>query len=157
MMRRLLSWYGASPVHLAALVAGGAVSAYAVSRVPSLEVLLQIALWFVGTLLVHDLVLFPVYAAADNVGAWVHRRRSGPGPRVPWVNHVRVPAVLSGLLLLAWFPLILRLSSGFERASGRANDVYLGRWLLVTGVLCAISAALYLARVLLPPRRPARS
>jgi len=143
---RLWSWYGASPVHLAALLVGGALSAYAVTRVDSLEVLVQVGIWFVGTLLVHDLVLFPVYATADNVGAWVRRRRPGAGPRVPWVNHVRVPVFLSGLLLLAWFPLILRLSSGFERASNRATEPYLGRWLLVTGVLFAGSAALYLVR-----------
>jgi len=31
----------------------------------------------------------------------------GPGRMVPWVNHVRVPVVWSGLLLLAWFPLVL--------------------------------------------------
>ncbi len=148
----ILRWYGATPVHLAALLGGGALSAYAVTRVPSLEDLVAIGVWFVGTLLVHDLVLFPVYAAADNLGAWARRRRPGT-PTVPWVNHVRVPAVWSGLLLLAWFPLVLRLSPGYERAAARSDDLFLGRWLLVTAVLFLGSALIYAARLAQARRR----
>lgn len=142
----MAQWYGASPLHLVALLGGAAISAYAVTRVPSLNDLVAIGVWFVGTLLVHDLVLFPVYAAADNLGAWVRRR--GPGAAtVPWVNHVRVPAVWSGLLLLAWFPLVLRLSSKYEPAAGRSDDIFLSRWLLVTAVLFIGSAVIYALRV----------
>lgn len=151
-MNRALRWYGATPLHLLALVGGGAVSAYAVSRVPSLSVLLSIGVWFVGTLLVHDVVLFPVYAAADNVGAWL-RRRSDRAPSVPWVNHVRVPVVWSGLLLLAWFPLVLRLSPGYESAAARSDEVFLGNWLLVTAALFLGSALVYAGRVARARRR----
>ncbi len=148
-MRRVLSWYGASPAHLLSLVAGMALSAYAVSRVTALGTLLAIGVWFVGTLIAHDLVLFPIYAATDNASAWLrHRVRRGSAPSVPAVNYLRVPAVLSGLLLIAWFPLVLRLSPGYERVTGRSDDPYLGRWLLVTGVLFAGSALLYAARLL---------
>jgi len=147
---RLRALYGASPGHLVALAVGGLVSAYAVTRVPDLSTLVSIALWFGFMLIAHDLLLYPVYAAADGVAARVqHRAR----PRVPWTNYVRVPTVLSGLLLLAWFPLVLRLSSGYGRASGRSDDGYLGRWLAVTAVLFAVSGLLYLVRVVTTRRR----
>jgi len=154
-VRRLLAWYGASPVHLAALVIGGALSAYAVSLVPSSQ-LLAITLWFAGMLLVHDLVLFPIYAAADNAAAWLSHHTKARPPQVPWVNHVRVPAVLAGLLLVAWFPLILRLASPtYEAATGLSDRPYLGRWLLVTAVLFVGSALLYVGRTLNAARRRA--
>ena len=141
-MRPLTKLYGAPPGHLIAVVAGGAVSAYAMSRVPSLEVLAAIGLWFAGMLLVHDLVLFPIYAAADNIGAffrWAFART----PRVNWVNHVRFPAVWSALLLLAWFPLVLRLSPKFERDAARSENPFLWHWLLVTAVLFCASLLVY--------------
>lgn len=161
-MGRFTAWYGAGPLHLVALVAGAAVSAYAVTRVTALDTLVAIGLWFAGTLVAHDLVLFPIYSAADNAGAWLRHRASSPGsgsgpgssvPVVPVVNHVRVPVVLSGLLLLAWFPLVLRLSRGYEHITGRSDAPYLGRWLLVTGVLFAGSALVYAVRLLLARRR----
>ena len=148
----ILRWYGGTPLHLIALVGGSALSAYAVTRVPSLKDLVAIGVWFVGTLLVHDLVLFPVYAAVDNVGAWARRRGTTPAT-VPWVNHVRVPAVWSGLLLLAWFPLVLRLSSKYEPAAARSDDLFLSRWLLVTAVLFLGSALIYAARIAQARRR----
>lgn len=151
-MSRALRWYGATPLHLLALVGGGAVSAYAVTRMPSLDVLLSIGLWFLGTLLVHDLVLFPAYAAADNVGAWLRRRRDRT-PSVPWVNHVRVPVVWSAVLLLPWFPLVFRLSSGYEPAADRTDEMFLGNWLLVTAVLFVGSALVYAGRVARARRR----
>lgn len=137
--------YGASPLHLVALAAGGALSGYAVTRVPTTGMLVAIGLWFAGTLLVHDLVLFPLYAAADRVGALLQDRVGQP--RVPWLNHVRIPAILSGLLLLAWFPLVLRLSAGFRVITARSDSPFLGHWLAVTVVLFAGSGLAYLGRV----------
>ena len=37
------------------------------------------------------------------------RHRATRLPAIPWGNYLRVPAGLSALLLLVWFPLILRL------------------------------------------------
>jgi len=145
-MRRITDWYGASPLHLVALLAGGAVSAYAVTRVPSLDLLVVIGLWFAGMLVVHDLVLFPIYAAVDNVVAWLRANLGGDG-LVPTVNYIRVPAVLSALLLLAWFPLVFRLSPTFERDAARTDDPFLWHWLLTTAVLFIGSAVLYTVRV----------
>ena len=145
-MSRLRRLYGASAAHLLALLIGGVISVYAVARVPDLNTLASIALWFGFMLVAHDLILFPVYAAADNAAA---RLRKGSGsPAVPWVNYVRVPAVLSGLLLLAWFPLVLRLPAGFARATARSDDGYLWRWLAVTAALSVGSGLLYLVRML---------
>jgi hypothetical protein len=86
--------------------------------------------------------------------------RSGPaGP--PVINYVRVPAAFSLLLLLVWFPLILGLSARtYHRASGLVTSPYLGRWLAVTGVLFAASAASYalaLRRASAPARQARRS
>ena len=84
---------------------------------------------------------------------------SATGP--PVINYIRVPAAFSLLLLLVWFPLILGLSSRtYHRASGLVTSPYLGRWLAVTGVLFAASAASYalaLRRACAPARRARRS
>ncbi|MEU4582249.1 hypothetical protein AB0F92_09185 [Kitasatospora aureofaciens] len=69
---------------------------------------------------------------------------------MPWINYLRVPIFLSGVLLLVWFPLILDLSIPYAGAARLPEDVYLGRWLAITAVLFAASAlalALKLRRV----------
>jgi hypothetical protein len=151
---RLRQFYGASPGHFAALLVGAAIAAYAVSRVPDLGTLRSIAIWFAFLLVAHDLMLFPVYAVADRTLVWF-RNRSG-APRVPWTNYVRVPVALSGILLIAWFPLVLRLPSGYDKAAGRSADPYLWHWLGVTAVLASCSGLLYLARLLSRQRRTRR-
>jgi hypothetical protein len=57
---------------------------------------------------------------------------------------VRFPLLASGLLLLVWAPAILQRSEGvFRMKAGLSQDVFLGRWLVITAVLFAASAALY--------------
>jgi hypothetical protein len=128
------------------LLVGGVISVYAVSRVSDLNTLASISLWFAFMLVAHDLILFPIYAVADNAAARL-RKRSG-SPVVPWTNHARVPAVLSGFLLLAWFPLVFRLPSGFAHVTARNDGVYLWHWLAITAILFAGSGLLYLGRML---------
>ncbi|MGH3811620.1 MAG: hypothetical protein ACRDUV_04070, partial [Pseudonocardiaceae bacterium] len=66
----------------------------------------------------------------------------------PWLNYLRVPAVVSGVLLLVWSPLILRLpTAAYFDASGLSAQPYLSRWLAVTAVLFAISAVTLAVRV----------
>ena len=149
--RRIAAHYGADPLHLLALLACFALAGYAASRVVGAGIWVGFAIWFVGAAIVHDLVLYPLYALADVA---VQRRRWGrrrPGPHVrwtPWINYLRVPAGLSGLLLLVWFPLILRQSEEtYRKAVGLDTSPFLGRWLLVTGVLFAGSALAYALRV----------
>jgi hypothetical protein len=81
----------------------------------------------------------PASSGPAHTGS-AHTGPAGP----PVINYVRVPAAFSMLLLLVWFPLILGLSARtYHRASGLVTSPYLGRWLAVTGVLFAASAASY--------------
>jgi hypothetical protein len=126
-------WYGEGPLHLLLLAATFALAGYAGVRLLEGDTF-GVAVWFVGSALVHDLVLLPVYATADRAV------RAVLGPRAGLVNFVRVPAFLSGLLLLMWFPLISRHAIHYKPASGLSPDVFLGNWLLITAALFAVSA-----------------
>ena len=98
----------------------------------------RIAIWLVACVVVHDLVVFPLYSGADR-----GLRRIAGGA----VNYVRVPAALSVLMLVVFWGTI---SGAGERAytavSGRQFDGYATRWLLVTAALFAGSAVVYLLR-----------
>jgi hypothetical protein len=103
-----------------------------------------VALWFVGAALLHDLVLLPLYATADR--ALVRGLRAAG--RGAWILYVRVPAALSGLLLLVWFPLISgSVSRRYRSATGLPADGFLARWLLITAVLFGASALLLALRL----------
>jgi hypothetical protein len=68
--------------------------------------------------------------------------------RIAALNHLRAPALLSGLLLLVWFPLVAdKGERSFMRVSGLSKDVYFERWLLITAVLFAGSALLFVLRL----------
>lgn len=145
-MHRFLRWYGADPLHLIALIACFALAGYAGLKLLSGD-LIGILVWFVGAAVIHDLVLFPLYAVADRSTQAVVRRRSVTTPRVPWVNYVRVPAMLSGLLLLVWFPLIFRLVGPYRATTGLSQEPYLGRWLAVTAFFFLVSAFAFALRL----------
>lgn len=104
-----------------------------------------VALWLVGAALLHDLVLLPLYAVADRAVARTLRvtgRREG-------TMYVRVPAALSGLLLLVWFPLITGMvDRPYRSATGLSTDGFLARWLLISAALFAGSALLLALREL---------
>ena len=142
--------YGAGPGQLVALLLSFALAGYAVSRLlDDLPVLLRIGVWFVGAALVWDLLLGPALAAADRA----LRPLSRLGP-VPVLNYVRVPVLVSGLLLLVWAPLVLQRSAPtFTRKSGLSADPYLERWLAVSAVLIAVSALAYAVAVVRARRR----
>ncbi|MFE5141071.1 hypothetical protein ACFRDV_25895 [Streptomyces fagopyri] len=103
-----------------------------------------VTLWFVGAALLHDLVLVPLYAGADRVLA----RGLGAVGRREWTVYVRVPAALSGLLLLMWFPLISgEMADRYRSAAGLAGNGFLTRWLVITAVLFGGSAVLLALRL----------
>ncbi|MGH3549253.1 MAG: hypothetical protein ACRDQU_14315 [Pseudonocardiaceae bacterium] len=136
-------------VQLLALLASFVVAGYAGVRLLAGSVI-GTGTWFVGSAVVHDLVLFPLYAGIDAALVVLLRRHPGLATvaGVRWLNYLRVPAVVSGLLLLVWSPLILRLSEGtYHAASGLSAQPFLARWIAVTAVLFAISAATLAARV----------
>lgn len=137
--------FGGSPLELVALLACFALAGAAALEVSEDPLRLRYLAWFLGAVLAHDLLLFPLYALLDrSAGALLRRApRTTPGD----VNYVRVPALLSGLLLLVSAPVIFQRSEpAFTAASGLNQDPYLGRWLAITGVLFLASAVLYALR-----------
>jgi hypothetical protein len=133
---------------LLALLASFVVAGYAGVRLLAGNVI-GTGAWFVGSAVVHDLVLFPLYAGIDAALVMLLRRRPewATVAGVRWLNYLRVPAMVSGLLLLVWSPLILRVSNGaYHAASGLSAQPFLPRWLAITAVLFAISAALLVFR-----------
>lgn len=152
--------YAEGPVHLLAQLGAFAVAGYAASRVlVEGGPWLALAVWFLGAVVGHDLVLFPVYAAVDAAGQFRLLHRSRPLPAVagvPWINHVRVPVALSGLLLLVWFPLILGgRAQAFLDTTGLGTEVYPGRWLGVSGAIALGSVLVYAVRLRRATRRAA--
>jgi hypothetical protein len=132
-----------SPLQLLLLACSFALAAYAGVRLLA-DDWFGVALWLVGAALLHDLVLLPLYAVADRVVV----RGLGAAGRREWALYVRVPAALSGLLLLVWFPLISGMvDRRYRSATGLSPDGFLGRWLLITAVLFGGSALLLAVRV----------
>jgi len=133
----LRSHYGDTPLHLLAHLASFALVGFVLLQILDTRAVGQIALWFLGAVILHDFLLLPFYSGIDRVGS-----RLGPA-----VNYLRVPLALSALMLLVYFPLILRRSTGnLDGVSGAPHEGYLGRWLLVSAVLFVVSAVLYVVR-----------
>ena len=131
--------YGASPLHLLAHLIVLPLVAWALLQVLDRPDAPRILLWLALSAVVHDLVLLPFYSALDRAG-----QRAAPRPAI---NHVRVPALISGLLLLVFLPVISgKGEPSFTRVSGLTYDGYLARWLLITAALFALSGAAYLLR-----------
>src|SRR5712691_2726337 len=145
-MRRQLRWYGASPLHLLALIACFGLAGYAAPRLVSSHPL-AVIVWFGGAVIGHDLLLMPLYSLADRSAMAALRHREPQLPATPWINYVRVPAALSGLLLLVWFPLILRLRSPYHASTSLSADPYAWHWLAVTGTLFLLSAVAFALRL----------
>jgi hypothetical protein len=153
-MRRQLRWYGASPLHLLALLACFGLAGYAAVRLASSHPV-AVAAWFLGAVIGHDLLLMPLYSLADRSAMAALRHREPQLPATPWINYLRVPAALSGLLLLVWFPLILRLRSPYHASTTLSADPYLWHWLAVTGTLFLLSAVAFALRLRRQPRTAA--
>jgi hypothetical protein len=129
---------GSDPLHLAAMVACFALAGYAAPRLLSGRPVAT-AVWFLGALIGHDLLLLPLYTLAERPLTALARRRTQPWS-AGCVNYVRFPAALSALLLLVWFPLVFRLPDSYRSITGRSTEPYLERWLLITAALFALSA-----------------
>jgi hypothetical protein len=94
-------------------------------------------------------VFLPLYSLADRIA------RAAGGRAI---NYVRVPAVMSGVLLLVYFPLILsKAPAVYERNTGRPPPDYLARWLAITGGLFAASGMVWAVRAARAARRSRRS
>ena len=147
-MNAFKRFYGASPLQLVTLLGCFALSGYAALQISRGPLPVRTAVWFAGAVLLHDLVLFPLYALADrSLTLLFHRgsrRQSLPGN----VNYLRVPVLLSGLLFLVFAPVILRHSEGpYHAASGLNQAPFLGRWLALTGILFLGSAIVFAVNI----------
>ena len=165
LLTRYRDLYGSHPLHLLTMLAGFALAGYVVATFKPVtlwnpQVWWQsIAVWFAAAIVLHDLVLFPVYALADRFLAIpAQRRRRRPGEAlVPALNHIRVPALASGLTLLVFLPGIIQQGkSTYVAATGQTQEPFLGRWLLLTAAMFGISAVLYAIRNILVHRRITR-
>ncbi|WP_410808856.1 hypothetical protein [Micromonospora sp. 067-2] len=149
---RLRTAYGAGARHAIVVTLALVLAGWVALRLSGEATAGRMLLWFVGAVIAHDLVLFPVYAAADRaLGAIVRPRTDG---RVALLNHLRVPALASALLFVIFFPGILQLGqTTYLAATGQDQRPYLARWLLLTAALFLLSAASYALRRL-ASRRP---
>lgn len=146
--------YGANPLQLLVLLAAFSLSGYAVYLASFGPLPIRMLVWFLVAIVGHDLVLYPLYALADRSWHVLARRRrvtkrpSGDERRVPAINYVRVPVVLSGFLLIAfWGTISGQGEHFFLLASDHRFDPYLGRWLAITGAFFFVSAVLYAWRL----------
>ena len=140
--------YGESPLHLLAQLVAFAIAIYAFKQIIDVRSTdnTSLAIWFIAGALLHDLIFVPIYLSLDLVmrlGIQDHALR-----HLRVVNHVRVPVVISGVLLLTTFSLILSKNDAtFVRTAGVQPPDYLGRWLLITAGLFLLSGVIYAVRV----------
>jgi Na+/melibiose symporter-like transporter len=138
--------YGSNPLHLLAHVGVFFVAGWAIDQIVGGGSVINWAAWFLGAALLHDLVLLPSYSALDRVLG--RATRAGPASdRPPVINYIRVPAVVAGILLLVYFPLILGYSArNYRHDTGHALAGYTRNWLLICAGVFLVSAVLYAAR-----------
>lgn len=148
---RTVRAYGASPLHLLALLASFALAGYAVAHLIHESTFVRILIWFLAAVIGHDLILFPLYALADRSltgalrGLWPRR---GTSTRVSPLNYIRIPALGTGLLFLVFLPGIIRQGqSTYHAATGQTQQPFLDRWLLLTAAMFILSAVAYAVRL----------
>jgi len=157
LLARVKGFYGASPMHLLVLIGTFALALYAIVLTAADSSWPVILVWFVGAVIGHDLVVFPLYALADRSLAGglraVRRGTGGRPPRVSPLNYVRVPALGAMLLLLLFFPGIIRQGKeAYLGATGQTQQPFLSRWLLLTAAMFILSAVAYAVRLALTAR-----
>ncbi len=154
-------YYGAHPAHLLLLVIAAAVAGWAVLQWLKAPTPVRLLVWFAGAVIGHDLIAFPVYTALDRLllrviggssafdaAATISRWRRAA------INHVRVPALLSSLLLLMWYPLVFKRSEAvYFAASGQHQSRFLGNYLLAVGLLFGGSLIVFTLRLALAAGR----
>ncbi|MBO0679225.1 hypothetical protein JRC04_17305 [Mycolicibacterium sp. S2-37] len=145
--------YGSSAFHLLTLIAGFALFGYAVATLGPTQLWnpktwwQSIVVWFAAAVILHDLVLFPLYALVDRV------LRAGSrivSPRSAVLNFIRIPLLASALLLLVFLPGIIEQGGpAYTAATGLTQEPFFGRWLLLTAAMFGVSAAAYAVRLLI--------
>jgi hypothetical protein len=144
-VNRVRRFYGAQPLHLLAtivsfaIVAAGVAGWFQAGSDPR-----GILLWVLGSGVAFEWILLPLAWLLDRIalGSHVGRRGARFGPRNR--AYIRVPALLSALLLIVFAPLIFEADTpDFEATTGFRPPDYLARWLLATAAMFVISAFAY--------------
>jgi hypothetical protein len=151
LITRVRRAYGAHPLHLLALVACFALAGYVATKLAGDPLVVRMLVWFCGAVIGHDLVLFPLYALADRSVQGVLRllpaTRLNRAPVVSPLNYLRVPALGTALLFVVFLPGIIQQGAHtYRSATGLTQAPFLGRWLILTAVLFAVSAVVYAIR-----------
>ena len=151
-MRVFTKIYGGHPLHAVGLLLSFALVGYVVELVGPQALWnddiwwKSIIVWFFGSVLLHDAVLYPLYSLADRFVTALPRRHLTVSP----VNFVRVPALGAGLTFLMFFPGILSQGAdSYRAATGLTQEPFLGRWLYLTAALFTVSAVAYFCRSIL--------
>ncbi|MFZ0091791.1 MAG: hypothetical protein WAL63_19970 [Solirubrobacteraceae bacterium] len=141
--------YGASPLHLAGHLVVFAIAFFAIDRIASDGGLAELIALYVGFAIAHDLIFLPAYSGLDRLARAAFARLPGRrAARVPAINHIRAPSLISGLLLIIYSPFISRKAdNSYFQLSGHHIDGYLGNWLLVSAALFLGSGLIYALRV----------
>ncbi len=165
MITRFHKLYGSHPLHLLTMVVAFVLVGYAVVTARPATVSKpegawwqSMVVWFAAAIIAHDLVFFPIYALADRLlGRTSRRQAHRREPLVPVRNYMRVPALGSGLLLLVFFPGIIKHGAQFYfEDTGLTQEPFLARWLLLTAAMFAASAVRYTTRLTMTRLRVTR-
>jgi hypothetical protein len=150
-------FYGSNPLHLLAHIGVFFIAGWAISQILGAGFAINWIAWFLGAALLHDLVLLPLYSTFDRgliaavppPGDPIGDDPDGATRRPSPLNYLRVPAAVSGILLLVYFPLILGYASkNYEHDTGHALAGYTRNWLLICVGLFLFSAIVYVARLI---------
>lgn len=149
MLRHFGRRYGASPLHLVAHLIVFAIALFAIDRMASGGGLAEVIALYVGFVIAHDLVFLPAYSGMDRlVRAALAKLPARPPGSVPAINHVRAPALISGLLLMVYLPFISgKADASYFALSGHHIQGYLRNWLLISAGLFLGSGLIYAVRV----------
>ena len=155
--------YGSRPLHLLTMVSGFTLLGYVLATFGPATLWnpgtwwQSIAVWFAAAVVAHDLLFFPLCALADRLLFLGVRRRAPDGhPKVLVRNHIRIPALGAGLTLLIFLPGIIEQGGPtYLAATGQTQQPFLGRWLLLTAAMFAVSALSYAVRLIGRGRRVA--
>jgi hypothetical protein len=153
LLARFRNLYGSHPLHLLTMLAGFALMGYVLTvfeprTMWNPQVWWQsIAVWFAAAVIAHDFVLYPLYALADRLlTAPADRRRSQT--KVPALNYIRLPVMGTALTFLVFLPGIIEQGAvTYQVATGQTQEPFLGRWLLLSAAMFAVSAVVYAIRV----------
>jgi hypothetical protein len=141
--------YGAQPLHLIATLTSLLLCGYALLRITEIPGGGRVLIWIVAAALLHDLVALPLYSGLSRLTQGAAESAIGSrASMLAALNHVRIPAALSLLLLVVYLPLILRVDPDrYMDTTGLSLDLYLGRWLLISAALFLISGVVYAIRL----------